>query len=118
MLILSDGTWKQRFGGDPAIVGRTIQLDGHPYTVIGIAPPGFRGLTDQAELWVPFVMSGSAADLAERGTRGFEVLARLRSGVSLARAQADLGAVSLRLSEAYPGTNAARGVDASPLPSK
>ena len=87
VVVLSDGIWKHRFGGEPAIVGRTIQLDGHPYTVIGIAPPGFRGLTDQAELWVPFVMSGSAEDLAERGTRGFEVLARLRSGVSLARAQ-------------------------------
>jgi predicted permease len=115
VVVLSDGTWKQRFGGDPAMVGRTIQLDGHPYTVIGIAPPGFRGLTDRAELWVPFVMSGSAEDLAERGTRGFEVLARLRSGVSLARAQADLDAVSLRLAQAYPGTNKARGVEASPL---
>jgi predicted permease len=115
VVVLSDGTWKHRFGGDPAIVGRTIQLDGHSYTVIGIAPPGFRGLTDQAELWVPFVMSGSAQDLAERGDRGFEVLARLRGGVSLARAQADVDAISIRLAQAYPGTNEARGVEVSPL---
>jgi predicted permease len=115
VVVLSDGAWKHRFGGDPAIVGRTIQLDGHPYTVIGIAPPGFSGLTDQAELWVPFVMSGSAEDLGERGTRGFEVLARLRGGVSFARAQADMDALSLRLARAYPGTNEARGVEISPL---
>jgi putative ABC transport system permease protein len=115
VVVLSDGIWKHRFGGEPAIVGRTIQLDGHPYTVIGIAPPGFSGLTDQAELWAPFVMSGSAEDLAERGTRGFEVLARLRGGVSFARAQADIDALSLRLARAYPGTNEARGVEISPL---
>jgi putative ABC transport system permease protein len=115
VVVLSDGAWKHRFGGDPNIVGRTIQLDGHPYTVIGIAPPGFSGLTDQAELWVPFVMSGSAEDLGERGTRGFEVLARLRGGVSFARAQADMDALSLRLARAYPGTNEARGVEISPL---
>jgi predicted permease len=115
VVVLSDGAWKHRFGGDPAIVGRAIQLDGHPYTVIGIAPPGFRGLTDEAELWVPFVMSGSAEDLAERGTRGFEVLARLRGGVSLIRAQSDMDAISLRLAQAYPGTNAARGVEVSTL---
>src|SRR3984885_291889 len=115
VVVLSDGTWKHRFGGDPAIVGRAIQLDGHLYTVIGIAPPGFRGLTDEAELWVPFVMSGSAQDLAERGTRGFEVLARLHAGVSFARAQADMDAISIRLAQAYPGTNEARGVEVSPL---
>jgi predicted permease len=115
VVVLSDAAWKHRFGGDPAMVGHTIQLDGHPFTVVGIAPPGFRGLTDDAELWVPFVMSGSAEDLAERGTRGFEVLARLHSGVSLAHAQSDVDAISLRLAQAYPGTNAARGVEVSPL---
>jgi len=115
VVVLSDGTWKNRFGGDPAMVGHTIQLDGHSYTIIGIAPPGFRGLTDEAELWVPFVMSGTAQDLTERGTRGFEVLARLHNGVSFARAQADMDAISLRLARAYPGTNEARGVEISPL---
>ena len=115
VVVLSNGTWKHRFGGDPGIVGRTIQLDGHPYTVIGVAPPGFRGLTDEAELWVPFVMSGSAEDLKERGDRSFQVLARLNGGVSFARAQADLDAISNRLAQAYPATNEARGVEVSPL---
>jgi predicted permease len=115
VVVLSDGTWKHRFGGDPGMVGRTIQLGAHPYTVIGVAPPGFHGLTDEAELWVPFVMSGSAEDLGQRGDRGFQVLAQLNRGVSFARAQADMDAISNRLAQAYPGTNEARGVEVSPL---
>jgi hypothetical protein len=63
VVVLSDGMWRRRFGGDPGILGRAIQLDGQPYTIIGVAPPGFRGLTDQADLWAPFVMSGSAEEL-------------------------------------------------------
>lgn len=113
--VLSDGAWKRRFGADPQILGRVIQLDGHACTVIGVAPPGFRGLTDQAEVWVPFVMSGSAEDLSERGSRGFQVLARLKPGVSLAHAQAEMNVISRRLQRAYPQTNEARGVELSPL---
>ena len=113
--ILSDGAWKGRFGSDPAIIGRVIELDGRAYTVVGVAPPGFRGLTDQAEVWLPFVMSGSAADLHERGNRDFQVLARLRSGVSLAQAQAEMNAIAKRLERSYPETNEARGVELSPL---
>jgi predicted permease len=113
--VLSDGIWKRRFGADPGMLGRTIQLDGQPFTVIGIAPRGFRGLTGQAEVWVPFVMSGSPGDLNERGNRGFLVLARLKPGVSTARAQADMDAISKRLERAYPATNEARGVEVASL---
>ena len=115
VLVLSNGMWKRRFGADPSIAGRKIQLDGRAYTVIGVAPPGFRGLTDQAELWAPFHMAGSADDLNERSSRGFRVLARLRPGVSFAQAQAEMDAISRRLAETYPATNQARGVEVSPL---
>ena len=64
--VLSDGLWRRRFGGDPSIVNRTIQLSGQAYTVVGIMPPGFTGLTDNAQLWVPFSLSGFAPD--DRGT--------------------------------------------------
>jgi predicted permease len=113
--VLSDGAWKRLFGADPAIVGHQIQLEGRAYTVVGVAPPGFRGLSDQAEVWVPFTMAASAADFAERGNRGFKVLARLRRGVSLSRAQAEMDGISSRLARAYPTTNEARGVEVSPL---
>ena len=113
--VLSDGLWKRRFGSDPAVVGSTIVLNARPFTVVGIMPPAFMGLTDQAEAWIPFVMSGSAEDLAARGRRGFQVLSRLEPGVTLPQAQADLDAISRRLERAYPESNAKRGVEASPL---
>jgi putative ABC transport system permease protein len=113
--VLGDGLWKRRFGADPAIVGRPIVLDGRPFTVVGIMPPGFRGLTDQADAWIPFVMSGSAEELAERGSRWFRVLGRLKPAVTLVRAQSDLDIVSRRLERSYPESNAKRGVEVSPL---
>jgi len=115
VVVLSDGAWKRRFGGDPGIIGRTIQLDWRTYTVIGVGPPGFHGLTDKAEAWIPFSMEGSATDLNDRGVVWFTVLARLKTGVSLTRAQAELDAISKNLAQAYPKTNEARGVEISPL---
>ena len=113
--VLSDGLWKRRFGGDSGIVGRAIVLDGRPYTVVGLMPPGFRGVLDQAEAWIPFVMSDTAEGLAARGRRWFQVLARIKPGVTLQQVQADLDAIAHRLERAYPETNAKRGVEASPL---
>ena len=113
--VLSDGLWQRRFGSDPEIVGRQLRFGARSFTVVGVMPPGFKGLTDQAEAWMPFVMSGSPDDLAERGTRGFVVLARLKAGVALARAQTELDAISRRLEQTYPATNSKRAVDVSPL---
>ncbi len=115
VVVLSDGAWRRRFGGDPSVVGRKIQLDGRAYTIIGVGPAGFHGLTDQAEVWVPFSMAGDAEELGDRGTRGFRVLARLKRGVSLDRAQAEMDAICANLAHAYPHTNEARGVELSRL---
>ena len=118
VLVLSDGAWKRRFGGDPGIVGRSIRLDGRAYNIVGVAPPGFQGLTDEAEVWAPFMMAASAADFNERGSRGFRVLARLKPGVALAQAQSEMDAISNGLAKTYPATNEARGVELSPLESE
>ena len=71
VVVLSDGLWKRRFGADPQIVGRTLTLNARAYTVIGVMPPGFKGLTDTAELWVPFALYAPPPTMAERGNRGF-----------------------------------------------
>ena len=113
--VLSDGFWKREFGGDPQIVGRAMRLNAQSFTVTGVMPVGFRGLSDRADVFIPFVMSDSADALAERGNRGFQVLARLRPGVSIAAAQAELDIISRRLEQAYPSTNEKRGVEVSPL---
>jgi putative ABC transport system permease protein len=115
VIILSHGLWKRRFGADPAIVGRTVQLDGRTWSIVGVMPPWFRGVTDQAEAWVPFRMTGTAEDFAERGNRGFAALARLKPGVSQAQAQTELDGISKRLEAAYPQTNEGRAVEVARL---
>src|SRR5580765_4010313 len=117
VVVLSDGLWKRRFGADPQIVGRTLTLccAARQYTVIGVMPPGFKGLSDTAELWVPFAMYAPPRAMMERGTRGFAALARLKPGVTLASAQNDLDMISRRLDQAYPNTNEKRAVEISPL---
>jgi predicted permease len=117
VVVLSDGLWKRRFGADPAIVGRTLTLCCAPrrYTVVGVMPPGFKGLSDTAELWFPFALWADPSVMTNRGTRGFAALARLRPGVSLAAAQRELDGLSRQLERTYPDTNVKRGVEASPL---
>src|SRR6185295_18777366 len=115
VVVLADAFWRRELGGDPQVVGQVLVLDGRPYTVVGIMPPGFRGLGDRADAWIPFVMSNSAEGLAQRGSRGFQVLARLKPGVSRARAQAEMDAISRRLAQAYPDTNEQRGVEVAAL---
>ena len=111
--ILGDGLWRRRFGADPSIVGRTIQLGPRAYTVVGILPAGFTGVSDTAQLWIPFAMSGTPLD--NRGSRGFQTLARLKAGATIADARAELDTISRQLAAAYPQTNDKRGVEVSPL---
>ena len=115
IVVLSDGLWKRRFGTDEEIVGRTVTLNTRVYTVVGVMPPGFKGLSDSAELWVPFALYAPPAAMAQRGSRGFAALARLKPGVSVAAAQSELDAVSRQLERAYPNTNEKRAVQVSPL---
>ena len=112
--VLSDGLWRRRFGADPSIVNRTIQLGGQAYTVLGIMPPGFTGVSDTAELWLPFVLAGGYSP-SNRGTRGFQTLARLKTGATIDEARAELGVISAQLAAAYPDTNDQRAVEVSPL---
>jgi len=117
VVVLSDGLWKRRFGGDPNVVGRAITLCCAPqsYTVIGVMQPGFKGVTDAAELWVPFAMWASRDTMTSRGTRGFGALARLKAGVTIEAAQHELDGISRQLEREYPDTNQKRAVEVSPL---
>jgi predicted permease len=113
--VMSDGLWKRRFGGDPQIVGRSLTVNARDYTVVGVMPPGFKGLTDAAEVWIPFALFAPPDVMAERGTRGFAALARLRPGVTHDAAQRELDGISRQLEAEYPATNEKRGVEVSPL---
>lgn len=109
VVVLADRLWRRRFGADPALVGRNVRLGSTAFKVIGVMPPGFRGLTDQADVWVPFALEG--ANLTRRGRRWFDVVARLKDGVTGAQAQAEMDTISRRLAAAYPETNEKRGVE-------
>ncbi len=99
--VLSHGYWTRHFGANPAVLGRSLTLDGVPHTIIGVAPEGFR-LVQDAELWVPL-----ATD-QEQGRRAdfLRVIGRLAPGATLERAQAELTSVMQRLEQQYPNTNA------------
>jgi predicted permease len=115
VVILSEGLWKRRYGADPGIIGKSIRTSTRSYTVVGVMPTGFAGISDTGQIWVPLMMSGSAEDLAERGNRGPAVLARLKTGVTVPQAQAELDTICRALARQYPGTNEARGVEVAPL---
>jgi predicted permease len=100
VVVLSHGYWQRRFGGDPRIVGREIQLSGRPWTVVGVAPEGFRYGRD-VDLWAP-----TRADTTmPRRAEYLDVIGRLEPGVTVAQASADVAAVVRRLAEQYPATN-------------
>lgn len=106
VVVLSDAYWRSQFGGNPEIVGKSIELDGEAFTVIGVMPPWFTfpanylGATD---IWVPWDMRPVV--LGPRGEHDFSVIGRLKAGVSEATAQADLSAIAQRLEKENPITN-------------
>ena len=107
-VVVSEGLWRTRFAGDPAIVGRPISLDGRPYTVIGVMPAEFRFPSARCNVWVPLVVS--PAELAARGDHGLQVVGRLRPGISLARAQANMKVVAQGIAQKFPEEQRDRSV--------
>jgi predicted permease len=99
--LLGHDLWTRRFGADSDIVGGTVTLDGRPWTVVGVLPPGFRGTTLSADLVVPLATESESRQGA-RASRFLSVVARLAAGVSVEEAQADMDGVAARLEEAYP----------------
>ncbi|HEY6148036.1 MAG TPA: ABC transporter permease, partial [Thermoanaerobaculia bacterium] len=103
--VLSDGFWRRRFGADPGVVGRTLTLSDHPVTVIGVAPAEADFLQDGVELWVPPAAETPWA-LDERGTNNFDAIGRMKRGVGIQAASAEIVAITTDLSRVYPKTNA------------
>jgi putative ABC transport system permease protein len=98
--MLSHSLWQTRYGSDPAIINRDIQLDGEKYTVVGVMPQGFQFFESDVRLWTPIALDSE--DLANRGGHYLKVVARLKPGVTLDQAQADLAAVMARVAKDHP----------------
>ena len=119
-VVLSDRLWRQQFGGSPDVLSTAIVINGHSFTVVGIAPDTFHGpaLGETADLWLPLarvaeVRSGDQALLTERDASWLLVMGRLRDEASVASAQAAASAVAARLAASYQDTNASRDVHIS-----
>lgn len=115
LVVLSAGLWQRRFGRDPNILGKPLLLDGGSFTIIGVAPPQFSLPANRSELWIPYTPEPDDLLPARRALRFLSVLGRLKPGVSLERAQAELRIVADGLTGEYPDTNAGYSVDLVPL---
>ena len=107
-VIISHGLWKDRFGGDASAVGKTLTMNDRPYTVAGVMPDGYVDpLVGAVDGWVPMDLS-PGRDLTNVDNHYLTVIARLRQGVTIARAQDELDRLSVRLGEQYPDARDAR----------
>ena len=103
--------WQEQFGGDPSVVGRAVTLNGRPFTIVGITPDGFTGtMVLRPDVWVPINTSPSRDLLTMRAGVWLMGVGRLKSGVSIAQAQAALSTIATRLEHAYPDDNEGKGV--------
>ena len=106
VVLLSHGLWQRRFGGDPSVIGKSLTLDGNPFTVIGVMPAQFQ-LPEEAELW-GMTLSGERATL--RSQHSLRVMARLKPGVTMEQARANFSLIARQLEQQYPDTNKGYGV--------
>ena len=103
VVILGSGVWKNRYGSDPSVVGRTIKVNEVPATVIGVMPEGFKFPTN-ADVWMPLAQAPRLTE-QKRDARTIDVFGRLGDRVTLAQAQSEMGTIARKLAGDYPDTN-------------
>jgi putative ABC transport system permease protein len=119
VLVFSHAYWQRSWGGDPAVIGKVLEMNDHPHRVIGVLPP-VPQYPDENDLWMPTSACPFRSDphqIAARQGRGFNVFGRLRPGATLAEARRDLATIGRALVAEYPGDYPTRGyrIDAVPL---
>ena len=122
VVVLSDAFWRRHFNADPNVVGRQVNLNGRAYTVVGVMPAGFQFpvRAEGRDIWLTFSQMASTDDpkdkpmTAMRGNDSLSVIARLKPGISLENANADIGSITRALATEYPTSNAYAGMAARP----
>jgi putative ABC transport system permease protein len=118
VVLVSEELWRGRFGADPKIIGTSIELDKRPFTVIGIIPAAFRTpfFNTKQQVWIPLVQDPVfSIFMPKRGVHLLPVLGRLKAGVSVAQAQAEMDAISGRIASEFPAENSGWTVRLVPL---
>ena len=128
--VISHGLWQRRFGSDPGIAGQQLTLNGHQFTIVGVAPSGFEGpeVLETNDIYVPMMMQalvrpprgGFSGDmnpdlLGRRGSRWLRIIGRLKPGVTREQAQAGMTALAAALEQAYPNENSNRVATVYPV---
>ena len=111
VVVLGEGLWRTRFGGDPSLVGRSIRLDGDPFTVVGVVPKEFQWIGGSS-MWA---VRGIPRNPALRRPAALAVIGRMKPGVTLDAARADLNGVAAALAQEFPDTNNDRAITLAPL---
>ena len=114
VVVLSEGFWQRRFGGDPSVIGRRVDIDGVSTEIAGVMPSRFHVPGADVDIWEPHRMSEENQRRMRRA-HWFRTIGRLKAGVSLEQARADLSRIASDLEESYPGTNTKMGVGLGPL---
>ena len=115
IVVLAHSLWQRRFAGDRSIAGRTISIDGQPHVVVGVMPRGFRFAPfwqTRAEMWKPLSLDNR---LLDRDGRSLRLFARLKEGVTVEQAQAEMSAITANLERAFPATNTGLVMTVQPL---
>jgi putative ABC transport system permease protein len=115
--VISDALWRGRFGADPGVLGRSISLDDEPYTVVGVAEPELR-FPEQPDVWVPYVFRPYELEPNARGGHSLWGIARVKPGVSIASASAELAGIAKVLAARFPESNTGFGAMVEPLREK
>ncbi len=106
VVVVSDGYWQRRFGGDPGVVGRTVRVNGMPLTIVGVLPAGFKGQSGATEMWMPITLAPALAGDPSRLERPFTMwhraLARLQPSINLAAARRSLDSLERQLESVLP----------------
>jgi len=110
--VISHGLWERRFGADPGVLGRAAVVNGTPFSIVGVMPPGFRLALD-ADVWLPMQRGGPWAQA--RQFHNWLLVGRLADDATLARAQEDVDGISRSLAEEYPDSNKDKGLNLTPL---
>jgi len=108
VVVISDGLWNRRFGGKREILGQQLRINDRGYTVVGVMPANFSYPRGGTEVWIPFVPDSESG--ADRGWRYLQVIALLKSGLTIQEAQSQLDVIAQRLVNAYPEANKDRGL--------
>ncbi len=119
--MISYGLWQRVYSSDPQVIGKRIRLNNFAYTIVGVAPRGFKGFSDSAEAWIPFMMRDAAWPevakfdfLHSRDVHFVKVLGRLHPGASIPSATTEMASIAANLQKAFPIENKERGISLWP----